>query len=381
MPEFPDPDHTSAADRAECRLIIKHFEEQILELEAEHQQLQQLEAGVRRRLDMYSYPFNSLPPEIIEEIFLQLASDYPFCPNFNPTTLLLVCRHWRDIVLVLPRLWRAIDASRLSDEAVLSIWFQRSRDLPISVEFGATVPADFIRPSVVHMNRLEHIRARYDSTVIMSLLSGSLPQLRYLELFDHTLGLGGLALTAANAPLLRAVTMWYPFSGIPESLLPWAQLTALTLVLQPFDICTSILQRTPQLLYCHLVLSGGSVPDNHPTLTVPALQSLTISRFSANDTEGDLVTDYIWFLRLPALKKLRVCELAIRPSPFNAIKDFLTRSGCTPEICITGGQTQTSLTFGTDCPVWYDDDPDEFMDELEQKLSRKNMVHYAYKSP
>nr|GAT54162.1 predicted protein [Mycena chlorophos] len=125
------------------------------------------------------------------------------------------------------------------------------------------------------------------------------------------------------------------------------------------------------------------MPPNQPNVTLRSLESLVISRFAETDTENDLYTNFIWKLDLPALKRLRVCDIAIRPNPVSAISHLLRRSNCSPEeICIMGGRTQDSNGYqwyseAPECDVWFDDDDDEFEDKLEQKLSRDDMVKYG----
>ncbi|KAJ7648651.1 hypothetical protein DFH06DRAFT_916910, partial [Mycena polygramma] len=94
----------------------------------------------------------TLPNEIVSEIFFHFLPVYPLCPPFvgirSPTILTHICRHWREIALSAPILWRAMpffgrkNASHnrlgsgptLARELQLSdLWLRRSRALPVSI--------------------------------------------------------------------------------------------------------------------------------------------------------------------------------------------------------------------------------------------------------
>ncbi|KAJ7871595.1 hypothetical protein B0H13DRAFT_2280399 [Mycena leptocephala] len=125
-----------------------------------------------------------------------------------------------------------------------------------------------------------------------------------------------------DAPLLRTVVLSHAASSV---ILPWAQLTSLTLCgFYPRE-CVPVLQKTLNLVRCELEICYDS--DNHkhgPDITLPYLESLTLVDPGTNGP----VIDFLETLIVPALRCLEVPEEFLGPSPLDSLTGFISKSGC-----------------------------------------------------
>ncbi|KAE9397883.1 hypothetical protein BT96DRAFT_822765, partial [Gymnopus androsaceus JB14] len=91
-------------------------------------------------------PVRQIPPETLAEIFVQCLPTEPSYPvrNLNEAPLIFttVCRQWRIVAIITPRLWNSLHLflpSQLSEEACsrriagATLWLQRSGSLPLSI--------------------------------------------------------------------------------------------------------------------------------------------------------------------------------------------------------------------------------------------------------
>ncbi|KAJ7473246.1 hypothetical protein FB451DRAFT_1398378 [Mycena latifolia] len=96
-----------------------------------------------------------------------------------------------------------------------------------------------------------------------------MPQLQHLDLrlYDHG---SPPPVAYHDVPRLRSATLW-DFDYPPE-LLPWTQLTSLTLVCKLPTECTTVLQHTVNLVHCELVTADVLVRP--PDVKLERLESL-----------------------------------------------------------------------------------------------------------
>ncbi|KAJ7454016.1 hypothetical protein B0H11DRAFT_1926660 [Mycena galericulata] len=157
-------------------------------------------------------------------------------------------------------------------------------------------------------------------------IDGPLPLLRTLKLTTAP-----QSASAYIAPLLRRVFLHYYDNPSLHPILPWSQLTVLTVgSIQP-ELCAEILDATTNLLYCKFRLGViGPETPNLRDIAVPHLKSLTVS------APGDLLRAFLPTLMVPALCRLSVTWW----DPIQAIPtlvSLVSRSGCTlEELCIVG---------------------------------------------
>ncbi|KAK7014264.1 hypothetical protein R3P38DRAFT_3277380 [Favolaschia claudopus] len=245
-----------------------------------------------------------LPNEILSEVFLHFIPAYPYPPPLlgllSPTCLMLVCRRWQETALATRPLWRAI---LIKDDLVpfppqmpvVALWTARSgvHALSICVE-------EIQQP----FRWTSHL---YDA------LDRDLPLLRSLHL-----GLGTdceSVETIDDAPLLRMVVVE---DGVDLSrvLMPWTQITSLTLCGASETECIDVLGECLNLQECKLTVSPGISPCRYavwlPHLTVLDLTSQRHMFLNHFDT--------------PALRCLRVSTGY--PSGIDLFQDLLERSQC-----------------------------------------------------
>ncbi|KAK7055371.1 F-box domain-containing protein [Favolaschia claudopus] len=332
-------------DRAS--LVRKDLE--ILDLEAQMAAiaeritaLQVEKLSVQARLDSYRYPVLTLPNEIVAEIFVQFLPPYPdlapLAGSLSSTFLTQICHQWREIALTTPMLWRAIKLpSRLmylEDQAetvtsLLTMWLERSGSCPLSIRIPIGDHGDFpiITSSLVpHFARCEHLSFDVQNTGELSAMDRSMLMLRSLSLVISNSNGGSSLFTFQNTPLLRSVSL-SDWAHIPSVVLPWSQLTSLTLSLVYPDACMSVLQQTSVLVDCTLSLWTRDDPQDHfNALTLPYLETLVFQ------SRSDIAPEFFHSLITPALLFLQLPEGFLNPFPesdvVESLESFINDSGC-----------------------------------------------------
>ncbi|KAJ7883975.1 hypothetical protein B0H13DRAFT_2537691 [Mycena leptocephala] len=317
---------TLAADRAR----VTGIENRIWTLERSLAALRLLKTVVQERLDSYKYPVLRLPNEIVSEIFTHFLPIYPLCPPvagpLSPTVLTHICRKWREIALTTPDLWRAICLSHRvtvsRSPADLSGVLSRSGCCPLSL---AMDDYDYHRSEYVFSTVVAHCeRWEYLQLYICSdfpTIEGRLPLLRHVDLKFETSLLG---IIIHDAPLLRTAIL--STTDLSDVILPWGQLTSLTLDQLEADDCVPILQQTSNLVHCELILFDWEYDDSNPPvdLPLPCLESLTLKNRQGS---GPLL-GYLHTFVVPALRSLRIPESWLEPNPIASLASFMSKSGC-----------------------------------------------------
>ncbi|KAJ7176294.1 hypothetical protein C8R43DRAFT_556689 [Mycena crocata] len=329
----------SAAGHAVDRAELAQIETQIRALEHSLLLLRLRKNVVEKRLGSYIYPVLTLPNEITSEIFLQFLPVYPNCPPstglLSPTVLTHICRSWREIALATPALWRALSlvfGSQDSDRSrtLLIPWMERSQPLPLSIrtDFLPTHSPQnrCIEPFISQRARWESLQLEKvgaDWEVADSLVREPMPSLRHLALsFCRP---PRFLLRLADAPLLRSLSLRYVFNAV---VLPWAQLTHVTLFDICPDECAPILQQTLNLVHCELDLSFWfSTADDQLDIHIllPLLESLVIKPQPSHYVEEYLETS--GFV-VPSLRILHVSEALLGENPIQTLASFISKSGC-----------------------------------------------------
>ncbi|KAJ7173556.1 hypothetical protein C8R46DRAFT_946230 [Mycena filopes] len=312
------------------RQRIVEMDAQISELEAALSDLRGRKAIVQERLESYTYPVLTLPPEIVSEIFTHFLPTYPDCPHpdgrDSPTRLTQICRAWREISLGTPSLWRAVclwprynlPPARLARE--FETWTRRSRRYPMAVDLEF-LPDELISELLISIAaqraRLEHLLLHVHDVYSLPPLSGPMPRLRYIDLnFDEEYT-ESRVLAFSEVPLLRTVLITFN----PVALgLPWAQLTSLTLRCVYPRECCPVLEQSPNLIFCHLSFIWDDDETNLPGIT---LRSLTTLKLAA-----DPFANYLYTFTVPSLCCLDITEDFLGPTPLQYLASFISKSGC-----------------------------------------------------
>ncbi|KAJ7877039.1 hypothetical protein B0H13DRAFT_1893420 [Mycena leptocephala] len=298
--------------------------------------------ATQERLDSYEPPILTLPNEITMEIFIHFLPIYPLCPPLidllSPTLLTHICRRWREIALGTPELWRAIKFftnSRIPLQRKVNIaglWLRRSHCSPLSIfidEFGRRRKdlGEVFTAILPHRARWEYLR--FDLMSCFPVIEGPMPLLRHLDLALGNKGDEDPAVFHAfrELPSLRTAILYERAAA--NIILPWAQLTSLTLMGVSTRECVPILQKTPNLEHCQLGLGDGN--GDPPDIVLPRLRALVLQQ------EYLSVTNYLRTIIAPALRNLEIPESFLGSKPIDALASFITKSGCElQEVHITG---------------------------------------------
>ncbi|KAJ7917683.1 hypothetical protein B0H13DRAFT_319864 [Mycena leptocephala] len=255
----------------------------------------------QERLDSYKYPVLTLPNEIISEIFFHFLPAYPLFPPLtgilSPTLLTQICREWREIALAIPTLWSAIPIScsdSPQDFERHDIWLSRSNFCPLSIEI---VEGRYVNCRPENLAAVIAQRARWEQLKIhlwahssLPTIEGPMPLLRHLDLVlkDHFSTAN--VIVCSEAPMLRSVIL--NDLAASKVILPWAQLTSLTLTTVYPRECAPLLKETPNLVHCELGLVLNDDDDmSSAEIQLPCLESLTLKY------KYQSMTDYLHILR------------------------------------------------------------------------------------
>ncbi|KAJ6532686.1 hypothetical protein DFH09DRAFT_1370184 [Mycena vulgaris] len=346
------PTGSVRAALATCRARITEIQSKMLELERSLRSLQQEKELVQGQLDGYIYPVLTLPNEIVSEIFIHFLPVYPERPPLigpgSPTLLGQICRKWREIALTTPALWRAVALLFLKQQrrepnlGLLDAFLTRSGSCPLTIKlvYYDTISdsdpspriAPFLQKIASHCARWEHLKLYVPHHSLRS-ITGPLPFLRSLQIGVPTAdpepseNTDGSILTSAflTAPLLRQVNL-RSYQDVYSTILPWSQLTVLTVELVFPGECITILNLAVNLVYCKLLISSDDLdPSSLRDLTLCRLETLVlIDMFPSLGFH----TRFINPLTLPALRKLHVTEQLLQPGPVHTLVSLVSRSQC-----------------------------------------------------
>ncbi|KAJ7130356.1 hypothetical protein C8R44DRAFT_775411 [Mycena epipterygia] len=324
------------ADRAR----LADVEAQILKLENSLRLLRQ-EGDVLR--DRLAYPVLTLPNEIVSEIFLHFLPVYPKRPpmlgRLSPTTLCQICRIWRDIAMSTPTLWRAIALSLGSEPRehqlrLLEAYLERSGSCLLSVKLtfspGGDGAGSFVQAIASHSARWEHLWLSSPDFYLDD-IKGPLPFLRSAKIdFWQIEDDSTLIPTFHSAPLLHNVNLMKRYVDCYGPILPWSQLTAFTVDWILPRQCIEILNQVVNLVHCNVrIFDARSSEPQSLNIVLPRLESLVLS------TASPPRWSFLDILTLPALRRLQVTEVLLRPDPVATLASLVSRSNCElQELCV-----------------------------------------------
>ncbi|KAJ7639715.1 hypothetical protein DFH06DRAFT_640828 [Mycena polygramma] len=333
---------SESASLASARARIADIRAQLLQLQETFEILQEEQASLQDELDDYTYPVLTLPNEIISEIFVHFLPVYPARPRktglLSPILLCQICRAWREIALSTPALWRAVGVSisnfvgpEKSNRELrwLETSLTRSGSCPLSIKLvpgliDTQALAPFIKAIAPHCARWEHLKLWPGSRSELYAIEGPLSSLRSLTIG----GLGqsdDLALLH-TAPLLRKVAVQF-YDDWYLAIVPWSQLTVLTVHGIKAAQCGPILHLSPRLIHCRLVLHEAEeqLPMSAGSITLPLLETLVLA---VDRWDGHGVPGIFGFLTLSALRKLQISTEFLSRGPVPSLRGLISRSSC-----------------------------------------------------
>ncbi|KAJ7074462.1 hypothetical protein C8F01DRAFT_952981, partial [Mycena amicta] len=285
----------------------------------------------------------TLPPEIIEEIFVAClpADDNP-TPNpcTAPLLLLQICSRWREIALSAGRLWTSMRINLVSETvekriSLLETWLRRTGSRPLSLALvyknyeENPSPVRLIDCLATSSERWRDVRLELPLKDLERLhrLEGSVPNLRKLLIGPTDAYYSGMRDIRPSpirafsiSPALREVHL---VTGFPFTIeLPWAQLTKLQATSLNVHECLEILAASPALVDCSLSLRQSfETGDLAPIAPLENLEVLTLRNSGFH-------VELLERLTLPALRELQFHISVVAAEPQNLLKiiAFLERS-------------------------------------------------------
>ncbi|KAJ7629782.1 hypothetical protein DFH06DRAFT_1338209 [Mycena polygramma] len=332
------------------RVRVADLQTHIVQLERAISQLRLEQWEVQQRLDAYRYPVLTLPNELVSEIFVQALPPYPKFPQlvgpFSPNPLAQICRSWREIALGTPKLWSAISLPDVEAEwelLILQLWLKRSLYRRLSIEIGtakAWADVKIVEAIVPHRARWEYLKINLAGKNLQ-FLEAPMPLLRHLELKTTMEDRRLDPIAAHGVPLLRTVVL--NDLAAKRIMLPWMQLTSLTLIRVYPSECIPILVQTRNLVHCelHVLRDSSSDVEPHRDLQLQCLESLVFILWGTRP-----VTDFLPIFIVPALRSLTIPEDFLTPKPFDLLTAFISKSGCTLEkLHLTGTRTLSEKSY------------------------------------
>nr|GAT52081.1 predicted protein [Mycena chlorophos] len=328
-------------------------------------------AALHEQLASTTYPVETVPPEILSEIFRsyqrQNGCGNPFDNRSSPIPLTQVCRTWRRLALSMFELWTSLAIyldGRLPPGPVLQRgvvdWFARAgkRDLEIMVmgDEGDDIDLADLQPLFVQFApRLKMLSIEDSSADIIEEMNTW--NLHFPVLLDAILYVGlGYDMHETNLELLHNapkldsltlfnVTLQNEFLDVPEQ---WRKLTKLVLQGSVYTAeCVGALKGLPALRVLEVTIG-----PNDPTWTQvpylhPALEELEAT---FEEPEAANAAVFLRAFTFPCLRKLpRALPVSIADE--RVLSAFLQRSSPPlRELSLRGPSIETLRMFTEKCP-------------------------------
>ncbi|KAJ7462567.1 hypothetical protein FB451DRAFT_1267000 [Mycena latifolia] len=277
------------------------------------QELKQQRSAVLSELNLVAYPVLTLPPEITAEIFKWcIDTGMRLLPSVAPLLLTRICRDWRALAFSTPALWDTISQIEFGvhprAEAVVETWFSRAGTRPLSLTIICPESLDSAcLESVIlqHASQLQSLNVMTNSEVLCGFTAvQSFPILSNLTLCclgDYDDDEGHIQLFGIHsAPALRHLSL---DSVLPSMvIMPWAQLTKMTLSLLPLWECLNALRWATSL---HEFRRQGSPEEGEQSTSEESSvhhSSLISLAISTSDKDEDILP----LLTLPRLQRLEL---------------------------------------------------------------------------
>ncbi|KAJ7644492.1 hypothetical protein FB45DRAFT_1115966 [Roridomyces roridus] len=306
------------------RSILEEIDQRILLHEEQIALLRAMRHSTARELDAIVYPVLILPSEIPSEIFIHYVESHP---TRNSMRLTWVCQSWRTVAISTCQLWT--QCMDLYTTSALQIWLSRAGDLPLNLDFQATLGISSEGHDIAY-----HTISRFSSqlkTLTLSTLAGSItipprpfPRLEKLSIDSENSGDEDddddeTSAPRLDAPRLREVVLNNAAVKQLQATLPKRQLTKLDLTADLGD-CLAFLRHTPNLQELAIDSSdfdhGALVP-----VTLPRLRSIHIGLLTS--------PEMLRYLTLPVLDRLSISVYVGSDETSASVNYMLERSGCT----------------------------------------------------
>ncbi|KAJ7628882.1 hypothetical protein FB45DRAFT_919432 [Roridomyces roridus] len=303
--------------REQLRTRIAQLNALIASLDTERRQLE-------AQSDAIVYPVLSLPPELTSLIFIHClpSTSLPRPSPLEPPLLVAqICRQWRAIAVGTPELWSSVALSDSHSPDLLDVWLSRSAQCPLNILLDdgdverACKLVDTCKP---YADRWEDVQFNLPEEALLGFKDLSrVPLLKRMSVSRR--GMYGFKeiFEMTEAPLLRVAVLDVG-PGL-EFMLPWQQMTSLTLAKSTPGYTLLILKECPGLLALDLsAVEAATVWGDEAVLWLECLQSFSFpSHFC-------VALDH---LRLPQLTHMSIREtMPFRQGDADALRRFVVQS-------------------------------------------------------
>ncbi|KAJ6451602.1 hypothetical protein C8R45DRAFT_1041777 [Mycena sanguinolenta] len=316
-------ERTRQCSKAEIERIIEEYETEIVSLQSQIDALTESRDSRRARVLALKYimsPIRSLPVELLAEIFDLAIADETHVEDAHRISQ--ICSDWRRVAHSTPRLWTRPLKVKLAKKGDLGdnlkAWLARSG--PMTVHISLISGHKGINPGILEevmkvVPRLGSLNLSSNSKqswlqLVRQLAQRQLGRLEKLQLtswMDPTLAF-------TTVPRLRKLTL-IGLEDVPsQNLVPWAQITDLTLSDNSHDNNFGILALCPNLVMASITTYGWrDRPQIQPNpLILNHLHTLTLHLLFIAQPRH--ITPIFDRLSTPLLQSLRVdlgdCEVS-----------------------------------------------------------------------
>ncbi|KAJ6466257.1 hypothetical protein C8R45DRAFT_1219376 [Mycena sanguinolenta] len=262
-------ERTRQCSKAEIERFIKESELEVISLQSQISALTEFRDSQHASVLALKYivsPIRSLPVELLVEILEYAIED----KNEDETRFLLkivycithVCSDWRQIAHRTPSLWTRLRVDLCTKKDVadeLKAWLARCALMPIHLSFMMLWRGRAINLAV--LNEVLKIAPRWGS-VQFDVSGMKLPMLEQivqcqfdnLEEIDIRMSLANRPIAFTSVPRLRKLTL-NCHTTMPQTLVPWAQLTELNLNCHTLDVALEVLRQCVHLTRAEIGIS------------------------------------------------------------------------------------------------------------------------------
>ncbi|KAF7363974.1 hypothetical protein MSAN_01056000 [Mycena sanguinolenta] len=309
-------ERTRRSTKADIERLIDDSESKITSLESQINALVELRDRERACVAALRHlisPIHALPVELLAEMFELAIREYTHVDDV--CRVAQVCSRWRQVAHSTPRLWTRpveIKLRRCNGQAyvdALTAWLARSAPLtvPVTLVLGYNfinhIPDEILRTCP----RWRSLRLEVpDSTPLSSFVSQLTDFGKFDNLEELDLGTGEeddpvTFISFTTAPRLRKLTTTI-FSSAISILVPWAQLTDLSLTSYFFNTTLNILAQCPSLVKAAIRTIGWHIfPETRQGITLSHLHALSLSFLPESNRDAMQLLDR---MSTPALEDL-----------------------------------------------------------------------------
>ncbi|KAJ7061342.1 hypothetical protein C8F01DRAFT_1288900 [Mycena amicta] len=268
--------------------------------------------------DAPSY-ISNVPPELLAHIFnlyilgsaVRIGTKIHIQELGGPLLLCSVCMHWREICIRAPELWTSLIVAPRKHYAagtdleeglftLFSAWMTRTGAMPVDLKITRTRSSGLLKRilGVVALQAAQFRRLGIFIEPPFTALPSSLavPRLEELSIAVSKKARAEMLESFAVAPKLRRVSL--DSVGISNVVLPWAQLTHLSINRQAEKAILAIIAATPLLEVLSISHSAPRSPDFSSPITLSFLHTVRLLLLST--------LNFLCSLTLPHLSNLEV---------------------------------------------------------------------------